>query len=110
MNSKDKPGVIGHLLAIEYNRDRGHAVYDFLAGYSQHKASLSTHQAPMRWYRIEKPRLSLRVEEIMRRVATRLKRSEKASEPVETPEKAAAETYDERADTDALVLTCDPAS
>lgn len=38
-----RPGIVCHHVAIEYNLSRGKDVYNFLAGETQYKRSLSTH-------------------------------------------------------------------
>lgn len=47
-----RPGLISHYLGILYNATKGFAVYDFLAGEAQYKASLSTSTTPMYWMRL----------------------------------------------------------
>jgi len=47
-----RPGLISHYLGILYNAAKGYAIYDFLAGEAQYKASLSTSTTPMYWIRL----------------------------------------------------------
>lgn len=42
-NNIARPGIVCHFLAIEHNLERGRDLYSFLAGETQYKRSLSTH-------------------------------------------------------------------
>lgn len=53
-NNKYKPGLMIHAEAIKYNAMLGHGIYDFLAGLSQYKKSLSTDEKQLIWARIQK--------------------------------------------------------
>jgi len=53
-DNKIKSGLLCHLLLIEYLIDRGFRSYDFLAGDSQYKKSLSTDSYMMNWIDIYK--------------------------------------------------------
>ncbi len=48
-NNQLKPGLLTHCLAIENYRCRGFREYDFLAGDSRYKRSLSTHERSLFW-------------------------------------------------------------
>ena len=65
---KLKPGHVCHHLAIERNLAAGARVYDFLAGDSQYKRSLSTHAKPLVWISARRPRLKFRLEDLLRQV------------------------------------------
>jgi CelD/BcsL family acetyltransferase involved in cellulose biosynthesis len=56
-----RPGLISHYYAIIHNAQKGMDVYDFLAGDSDYKKSLSTNSCRMYWARLVKgkPRLYL---------------------------------------------------
>jgi CelD/BcsL family acetyltransferase involved in cellulose biosynthesis len=70
-DAKLKPGLVCHSLAIAHNMAEGNTTYDLLAGDSQYKRSLATTDGEMQWLRICRPRLSLRVEDSLRQLATR---------------------------------------
>ncbi len=48
-DSKMKPGLLAHALAIQYYAENGRAEYDFLAGDSQYKRSLTSQSRPLNW-------------------------------------------------------------
>jgi hypothetical protein len=60
-NPKMKPGIISHVEAIEYNISLGNRVYDFLAGDTQYKKSLSTDSNKMQWIILQKPTFKLQI-------------------------------------------------
>jgi CelD/BcsL family acetyltransferase involved in cellulose biosynthesis len=70
-DAKIKPGLVCHSLAIAHNIAEGNTIYDLLAGDSQYKRSLATSDGEMQWLRICRPRLSLRLEDSLRQLATR---------------------------------------
>ena len=70
---KYKPGLICHSLAIPYNASLGHRTYNFLAGDSQYKKSLSTDADQMVWCTIQKPRLSFKFEQLAKSVKARFR-------------------------------------
>jgi CelD/BcsL family acetyltransferase involved in cellulose biosynthesis len=59
---QNRPGLVAHSLAIELNAQLGNDVYDFMAGDSQYKRSLSTHEASMRWVKFQKSCAKFRIE------------------------------------------------
>lgn len=68
----NRPGVIADYAAIEFNRKAGARYYDFLAGDSQFKRSLSTGTARMEWLVVRRNCLKFRIEDMMRMVRNRL--------------------------------------
>jgi hypothetical protein len=60
-NSQLKPGLLTHCLAIEHCRIDGMREYDFLAGDSQYKRSLSTHQRHLLWATVYRARGGVKV-------------------------------------------------
>ncbi|MEC5218326.1 hypothetical protein RCH09_003295 [Actimicrobium sp. GrIS 1.19] len=60
-NSQLKPGLLTHCLAIEHCRIDGLREYDFLAGDSQYKRSLSTHQRHLFWATVYRARGGVKV-------------------------------------------------
>ena len=70
-NPKLKPGLVCHTLAIEFNRQHGADVYDFLAGEGQHKQSLGKHSTDMVWMVLQRDRARFRVEDLLRSVKRR---------------------------------------
>lgn len=67
-----KPGLICHTEAIKHNADLNHLCYDFLAGDERYKASLATHKRRLIWARIQKPRLTLKLEPMLERLLRKL--------------------------------------
>ena len=63
-----RPGMVAHALAIEHNAALGHQAYDFLAGDTEFKRNFATAEEPMAWQALQHARLSLRLEEWLRRV------------------------------------------
>jgi CelD/BcsL family acetyltransferase involved in cellulose biosynthesis len=68
----NKPGLVCHALAISFNANQGHTVYDFLAGDTQYKKSLATHKNQMVSCIIQKPYLRFCVENRMKKLKTRI--------------------------------------
>jgi len=70
-----KPGLVCHSLAVDFNREGGVSTYDFLAGDSRYKRSLSTKTGTMSWPVLQRPRLRFKMENqlshIWRKVQTR---------------------------------------
>ena len=71
-DAKIKPGLVSHVLAVEHNLAEGAAVYDFMAGESQHKKSLGTMNDEMSWLVAQRPLLKYRAEHALRSVKQRL--------------------------------------
>lgn len=63
---KYKPGLVCHSLAVPHNAGLGHKVYDFLAGDSQYKQSLSTNANQMLWCVVQKKRIKFLLENSVR--------------------------------------------
>lgn len=57
-----QPGFLSHVEAVKYNVAKGNAIYDFLAGTTGYKKSLSTDVRRLAWVRIQKPRLKFALE------------------------------------------------
>jgi len=62
-----RPGMLCHIHAIELNRERGCASYNFMAGEHEYKRHMSTARAQMAWLVIQRPRLRFRAESWLRR-------------------------------------------
>ena len=73
-DSKRRPGLVSHYLAVEHNMNAQQQAYDFLAGDLRYKRSLSTHDGEMSWVAWQKPRLKFMLEDFLaeqkRRVRT----------------------------------------
>jgi CelD/BcsL family acetyltransferase involved in cellulose biosynthesis len=67
-DNKLKPGLVCHCLAMRRYFDRGARAYDFLAGDSQYKRSLSNARRDLVWLVLQKDRFRYRVEDVLRRV------------------------------------------
>jgi CelD/BcsL family acetyltransferase involved in cellulose biosynthesis len=58
-NNAYRPGLVSHYFAITHNAKKNLSTYDFLAGNSAYKNSLSTNSASMYWVRFVKSRWRL---------------------------------------------------
>lgn len=67
-----KPGLTAHALAIQYCRDRGFREYDFLAGGSQYKRSLSTGSRRQAWFSARRPTWKVAALDTLRAVRIRI--------------------------------------
>lgn len=61
-----KPGLVSHALAIARHLEEGAACYDFMAGDARYKASLGAPGPHMDYWRVERPTLMLRLENLLR--------------------------------------------
>ncbi|MBN9429711.1 MAG: GNAT family N-acetyltransferase [Burkholderiales bacterium] len=68
VDSKFKPGMLAHWMAIEHNLALGHHIYDFLAGGARYKRSLSTDQGRMLWVVLQRQRWKFALENLARRL------------------------------------------
>lgn len=73
-DSKLRPGLVCHYLAIVYNLKIDNRVYDFLAGPQRYKQSLGAANVKMYWLALQKPRLVFAAERFLQRVKRMLKR------------------------------------
>jgi CelD/BcsL family acetyltransferase involved in cellulose biosynthesis len=69
-----KPGLVAHATAVEFYRDAGYSEYDFLAGDSRYKKSLSTSHRPVVWLTYRRPSAKVNAIEALRSVRRRLRR------------------------------------
>ena len=72
-DSKLKPGLVCHALAVDHNARAGHRWYDFLAGDSRYKQSLATDARQLVWLRIQRPLLRFALEDVARDVRNRVR-------------------------------------
>jgi hypothetical protein len=72
-DSKLKPGLVSHYLAIEHHLKGDARVYDLLAGDMQYKRSLAMTTPPMYWADLQQPRMKLRLEDLARSLKNRLR-------------------------------------
>jgi CelD/BcsL family acetyltransferase involved in cellulose biosynthesis len=72
-DSKLKPGLVCHALAVAHDAAAGHRWYDFLGGSSRYKQSLSTDARNLVWLRLQKPRLRFTLEDAAHAVRTRVR-------------------------------------
>ncbi len=70
----NRPGLVSHHAAIEYNLQGGERVYDLMAGDSQYKRSLGTQVAELQWVVLQRPQWQFRLEHGLRNVKRRLAR------------------------------------
>lgn len=61
-DKKKKPGFVCHYLAVQHNLSAGAAIYDFMAGDSQYKRSLSNQAQELWWLTLQKRRWTLMLE------------------------------------------------
>lgn len=61
-NPKLKPGLVCHALAIKFNKHLGASSYNFLAGDSRYKRSLSTGSYTLSWPVLQRPMLRFSIE------------------------------------------------
>lgn len=67
-----RPGYVAHALAIERAALSGATCYDFMAGTNRLKQSFATARYVMRWYRLQRPLLRFRAEQVARAAKHRL--------------------------------------
>ncbi len=72
-NKKLQPGIVSLYLAIVYNAKMNYNTYDFLAGDSEHKRSLSTDANKISWLVLQKKRKRFLLERILRKIKNRYK-------------------------------------
>ena len=65
---KNRPGMVIHSLAAEYNAARGYRAYDFLAGDSDYKLALGTHAVGMEWIVLQRKQLKFYIEDGLRNI------------------------------------------
>ena len=87
---RERPGIVTHALAIRHAFQSGARIYDFMAGRNRLKESFSTHCEPMLWQVVQQPRLTFRLEHLIRRFKhaiiarkplSAVQRSDRASRP-----------------------------
>jgi len=81
-DSTYKPGLVSHYLAIMHYLNKDFDVYDFMAGESQYKRSLSSMSSPIYLSVFNKPKLRFAVESKLRRLKD--KYMQKREVPVKT--------------------------
>ncbi|MBV9375772.1 MAG: GNAT family N-acetyltransferase [Alphaproteobacteria bacterium] len=74
-DSRERPGVVTHFLAIRHAFRSGAQVYDFMAGHNRLKASFATQCEPMLWQIVQQRRLAFRLEHLARRLKQTLVQS-----------------------------------
>lgn len=73
-NKKIQPGVVSLYLASIYNAEMNYNKFDFLAGESQYKKSLSTDANKMSWLILQKNRKRFVLERMLRSIKNRYKK------------------------------------
>lgn len=68
-----RPGLVSHYFAIMHNVMKNMSTYDFLAGDSAYKSSLSTNSVPMYWFRLLKGKQRFYIEKSIVSVKDKLK-------------------------------------
>lgn len=82
-DSKLKPGLVCHALAIEDALQKGCVVYDFMMGGGHFKSSLTNAEGSMVWAAVQRPLLVFKLEDWLRQQHLRLQavRSNKVAAP-----------------------------
>ena len=78
-----RPGLVAHALGIQHNAQLGHTTYDFLAGDTRYKQSLSSGMLPMAWVTVHRDTWAFRLEDGLRRVKRQLS-GRRAQQPANT--------------------------
>lgn len=73
-NKHDRPGLVAHYLATNHYISRSFAKYEYLAGESQYKQSLSTDYHPLGWYTIQRKGLRTNVETALLKLVRTMRR------------------------------------
>jgi CelD/BcsL family acetyltransferase involved in cellulose biosynthesis len=73
-DSKLRPGLVCHYLAVVHDLAAGHRIYDFLAGPQRYKQSLGTASVKMYWISFQKPRLVFAVERLLEHAKRTIRR------------------------------------
>lgn len=72
-NNNYRPGLVSHYLAILHNAQKGLKTYDFLAGDSSYKRTLSTDLRPMYWINLYKNNWQYLLEDTLLKIKTEVK-------------------------------------
>ena len=75
--NKFRPGMVSHYYGIMFNTQRNNLIYDFLAGDSAYKESLSTDFKVMEWIRIQKKRPQFIVENWLKKCKSTIRNMRK---------------------------------
>lgn len=73
VDNKQKPGMLCHLLALNYNLKQGMTSYDYLAGDERYKSSMSNKVNGVQWFVLQKPRLRFTLQRYWRHCKSTLK-------------------------------------
>jgi CelD/BcsL family acetyltransferase involved in cellulose biosynthesis len=76
----NRPGLVVHALAIEYNVTLGYSVYDLMAGSYIYKQTLGTSSREMEWIVLQRDRLKFRLEDSLRHLKRLLSGGSSGSE------------------------------
>ena len=95
-DSKLKPGLVCHALAVDHDARAGHRYYDFLGGESRYKQSLATDVRSLVWLRIQQPRVRFAIEDAARalRDIVRARRAARAAAEPRPPGSGAGDGGD----------------
>lgn len=81
IKNNSRPGLVAHTLSVQHNAHLGHQTYDFMAGETQYKRSLSTDEEMMVWATIHRNTRAFQLEAMLRQIKRRL-----AKAPIRLPE------------------------
>jgi CelD/BcsL family acetyltransferase involved in cellulose biosynthesis len=62
----NRPGLVSHARAVEFNAACGHTVYDFLGGADPYKRALGPRVSSMSWVVLQRPRWRFKLEDALR--------------------------------------------
>jgi CelD/BcsL family acetyltransferase involved in cellulose biosynthesis len=74
----NRPGLVSHARAIEFNARLGHGIYDFLGGDMEYKRSLGTAIGEISWMVLQRNRRRFKIEAVARRLRNRIQLARKA--------------------------------
>ena len=96
IKTNSRPGLVTHTLCVQHNAQLGHQTYDFMAGETQYKRSLSTDEEMMVWVTFHRNTLAFQLEAMLRLLKKRLFRA-----PIKVPEISPAASTVNMTDLDA---------
>ena len=71
--TQNRPGLVCHAYAVQFNLASGMSIYDFMAGDVEYKEALSRESLPMTWDVIQRDRWQFRLEDILRKLHRRMR-------------------------------------
>jgi CelD/BcsL family acetyltransferase involved in cellulose biosynthesis len=72
VQNNSRPGIVTHTLSVGHNARLGHRIYDFMAGDTQYKRSLSTNEETMVWVNVHRKTAAFWLENSLRFIKRRV--------------------------------------